>query len=232
MGLSSLPQRRHASMTRQQQRRTPPCLRCARTRATGACFLPTVNRTIRARWQDALAPCSSCTGEASRMWSAVCSRTSTAGRHPGAKMTRGGAILTSRARIRARSASAPQGRQEPGRRPACDAMDIDGDSEGDREEQPTGQTLDGRVGHRHEGNHRRAGQRAGSRAPRRRDACARPPGCRSGWRSGACAVPPLRRAPRGPLPRCWPRWRCTMVRLWPPYAGLVMGLCITRSAFG
>ena len=167
MGLSSLPQRRHASMTRQQQRRNPPCLRCARTRATGACFLPTVNRTIRARWQDALAPCSSCTGEASRMWSAVCSRTSTGGRHPGAKMTLGGGGASSRARIRARSASAPQGRQEPGRRPAYDAMDSDGDSEGDSDEQPTGQTRDGSASHRHEGDHIRVGQRAVSRAPRR-----------------------------------------------------------------
>jgi hypothetical protein len=39
------------------------------------------------------------------MWSAVCSRTSTAGRHPGAKMMRGGAIPTSRAHIPAPSAS-------------------------------------------------------------------------------------------------------------------------------
>ena len=66
------------------------------------------------------------------MWSAVCSQTSTAGRHPGAKMTPGGGRLTSRAPTEARSASASQGRQEPGRRPACDAIDIDGDSEGDR----------------------------------------------------------------------------------------------------
>jgi hypothetical protein len=83
------------------------------------------------------------------MWSAVCSQTSMGGRHRGAKMTRGGGRRTSRAPIRARSASAPQGRQEPGRRPACDAMDVDGDSEGDSDAQPTGQTRDGRAGHRH-----------------------------------------------------------------------------------
>ena len=39
------------------------------------------------------------------MWSAVCSRTNTAGHPPGAKMTRGGAIPTSRAPIPAPSAS-------------------------------------------------------------------------------------------------------------------------------
>ena len=34
------------------------------------------------------------------MWSAVCSRSSTAGRHPGAKMTPGGGIPTSEALYR------------------------------------------------------------------------------------------------------------------------------------
>jgi hypothetical protein len=45
------------------------------------------------------------------MWSAVCSRTSTAGRHPGAKMMLGGGIPRSRARIAARSASPQRGRK-------------------------------------------------------------------------------------------------------------------------
>ena len=75
------------------------------------------------------------------LWSAVCSQTSTAGRHPGAKMTPGGGRLTSRAPTEARSASAPQGRQEPRRRPACDCMDGDGDRRRD-DEQPTGDTRD------------------------------------------------------------------------------------------
>jgi hypothetical protein len=72
------------------------------------------------------------------MWSAVGSQTSMGGRLRGAKMTRGGGRRTSRASTGARSASAPPGRQAPGRRPACDAIDIDGDSEGDSEAQPTG----------------------------------------------------------------------------------------------
>jgi hypothetical protein len=44
--------------------------------------------------------------------------------------------------------------------------------------------------------------------------------------------PPLLRAPRCPLPRCGPRWRCTLVLLRLPYAGLVRGVCLTRSACG
>ena len=40
-------------------------------------------------------PCASCTGEASRMWSAVCSLTITAGLRPGEKITPGGGGLTS-----------------------------------------------------------------------------------------------------------------------------------------
>jgi len=44
--------------------------------------------------------------------------------------------------------------------------------------------------------------------------------------------PPLLRAPRYPCPRCGPRWRCTMALLRSPYAGLVIDLCITRSACG
>jgi hypothetical protein len=93
---------------------------------------PTGNRRIPVRSPAAAAPSASCTGEAPPLWSAVCSQTSVVGRHPGAKMTRGGGRLTSRAPTEARSASASQGRQEPGRRPACDAMNGDGDSEGDR----------------------------------------------------------------------------------------------------
>jgi hypothetical protein len=50
-------------------------------------------------------PYSSCTGEAGRMWSAVCSLTSTAGHRPGAKMTPGGGSARSRAPIAAPSRS-------------------------------------------------------------------------------------------------------------------------------
>jgi hypothetical protein len=64
---------------------------------------------IRARWPGAGAPCSFCTGEASPMSSAVCSQTSTAGRHPGVKMMPGGGIPTSGAPITARLASGPCG---------------------------------------------------------------------------------------------------------------------------
>jgi hypothetical protein len=87
---------------------------------------------IPVRSPTAGAPSSSCTGEAPPLWSAVCSQPSMGGRHPGAKMTPGGGSPTSRAPTEARSASAPQGRQEHGRRPACDCMDVDGDREGDR----------------------------------------------------------------------------------------------------
>jgi hypothetical protein len=65
-----------------------------------------VHRMIRVRSPGATAPCSSCIGEASRMWSAVCSRTNTGGRRPGAKMMPGGGSPRSRARIAARYASA------------------------------------------------------------------------------------------------------------------------------
>ena len=155
--------------------------------------MPTGNRRIPVRSPAAAAPSASCTGEAPLLWSAVCSQTSMGGHPRGAKMTCGGGRRTSRAPTRARSASAPQGRQEPGRRPACDAMDIDGDSEGDSEGQPTGQTHDGRAGHRHEGDHGRAGQRPGSRAlkaPRRLGTTSRMPqrlALRS-WCSSSCLL--------------------------------------------
>jgi hypothetical protein len=53
-------------------------------------------------WRAVRGNCGSRIGEVSRMWSAVCSRSSTAGRHPGAKMTPGGGIPTSEAPIPAR----------------------------------------------------------------------------------------------------------------------------------
>jgi hypothetical protein len=54
---------------------------------------------IHVRSQAAGVRCASCTGEANRMWSAVCSLTSTAGRLPGEKMMPGGGVARSRARI-------------------------------------------------------------------------------------------------------------------------------------
>ena len=45
-----------------------PRLRCVKRRATIYTSSHTVNRTIRARLQGAVAPCASCTGEGSRMW--------------------------------------------------------------------------------------------------------------------------------------------------------------------
>ena len=144
----------------------------------GAACWPMGNRRIPVRSPAAAAPSASCTGEAPLLWSAVCSQTSMGGRPRGAKMTRGGGRRTSRAPTRAQSASATQGRQAPGRRPACDALDSDGDSARDSEEQPTGQTHDGRAGHRHAGDHGRAGPRPGSRArkaPRRLGTTARMP---------------------------------------------------------
>src|SRR2546426_5464339 len=55
-----------------------PRRRCAQPRATGSSCSPTGNRRIRVRSTAAVAPCSVSTGEAHRMWSAVCSLTSTA----------------------------------------------------------------------------------------------------------------------------------------------------------
>jgi hypothetical protein len=90
--------------------RPPPCEKC---RARASCSSPRANRMIPVQSLDAVAPCASCTSEASRIWSAVCSRTSTAGPHPGAKMTPGGGIPTRRVPITARSASGPSGRIPP-----------------------------------------------------------------------------------------------------------------------
>jgi hypothetical protein len=210
---------------------------------------PTGNRRIRVRSPAAEAPSASCTGEAPPLWSAVCSQPRMGGRHPGVKMTRGGGRLTSRVPTEARSASAPQGRQAPGRRPACDAMAINGDREGESDEQPTGQTRDGRAGHWHEGYHVRAGQRAVSRALKRRDAWARPPGCRSGWRCSPLAAVALWRgasvesrrhnlapdpdALTRPLPACWevcrmPR-RTSGKRLSSPYGQNIQTPCSLTS---
>jgi hypothetical protein len=61
-----------------QQRRKIRSLQCTKRRATASPCLPTGNRTIRVRSPGAGGPCSSCTGEASRLWSAVCSPTGTA----------------------------------------------------------------------------------------------------------------------------------------------------------
>ena len=85
-----------------QQCRKIPRLRCAKRRAMVSTCSPMVNRTIRARSQGAMAPCSSCTVEVNRMWAAVCSRTNTAGLLRGEKMTYGGGRGSSRARIKAR----------------------------------------------------------------------------------------------------------------------------------
>lgn len=98
-----------------------PRLRCAKRKETGYSCWNTGNRMIRARLKAARAPCASCTGEARRMWSAVCSLTRTAGRLPGGKMTHGGGIASSRARIPARSASGPSGRIETRDRPENDS---------------------------------------------------------------------------------------------------------------
>ena len=73
----------------------------------GSSCSPTGNRRIRVRSPAVGAPSASYTGEANRMWSAVCSPTNTAGPRPGAKMTPGGDIPTSRAPTAARSASGP-----------------------------------------------------------------------------------------------------------------------------
>jgi hypothetical protein len=66
-----------------------------KTRVRVSCSSPMANRMIRVRSQAAMGHCSSCTGEASRMWSAVCSLTITAGLRPGEKITPGGGGLTS-----------------------------------------------------------------------------------------------------------------------------------------
>jgi hypothetical protein len=221
----------------------------AQRKSTGSSCSRTGNRRIPVRSPVAEAPSASCTGEASPLWSAVCSQPRMGGRHPGVKMTRGGGRLTSRVPTEARSASAPQGRQAPGRRPACDAMAINGDREGESDEQPTGQTRDGRAGHWHEGYHVRAGQRAVSRALKRRDAWARPPGCRSGWRCSPLAAVALWRgasvesrrhnlapdpdALTRPLPACWevcrmPR-RTSGKRLSSPYGQNIQTPCSLTS---
>ena len=87
-----------------------PCLRCMKTRARGSFFSYMGNRMIHVRSQAAGVRCASCTGEANRMWSAVCSLTSTAGRLPGEKMMPGGGVAHSRARIMGQSASGQRDR--------------------------------------------------------------------------------------------------------------------------
>jgi hypothetical protein len=94
-----------------QQPRKNPLLWCVKSRATASSCLPTVTPMIHAQSQAVGAPCSSCTGEARRMWSAVCSRSSTAGRRPGAKIPPGGGGANSKARIPVRSTSGPPGRK-------------------------------------------------------------------------------------------------------------------------
>jgi hypothetical protein len=84
---------------------------CAKCRGMASPCSSTGNLTTCVQSLGVGGPCSSPTGEASRMWSAVCSHTSTAGRHPGAKMMPGGGIPRSRARIAAWSASPQRGRQ-------------------------------------------------------------------------------------------------------------------------
>jgi hypothetical protein len=76
-----------------------PHLWCVKTRATGSSFSHMGNRMIRVRSQAAGARCACCTVEANRMWSAVCSLTSMAGRLLGEKMMTGGGIARSRSRI-------------------------------------------------------------------------------------------------------------------------------------
>ena len=96
----------------------PPQFSKSRKRAS--CASPMANPMIRVRSQGAVARCSSCTNEASRMWSAVCSRTSTGDRRLGAKMMPGGGIPRSKARIAARSASEGSDRQAPRAGTDCD----------------------------------------------------------------------------------------------------------------
>jgi hypothetical protein len=87
-----------------------PYLQCAKTRATGSSFWHMGNHMIRVRSQTAGAFCSFYTVEANRIWSAVCSLRSTAGRRPGEKMTPGGAVAGSRSRITGRSVLGQRGR--------------------------------------------------------------------------------------------------------------------------
>jgi hypothetical protein len=87
-----------------------PCLRCTKTRATGPFFSYMGNRRIYVRSQAAGVGCASYIGEANRMWSAVCSLTSTADRLPGEKMMPGGGVMPSRAGIMGQSASGQRDR--------------------------------------------------------------------------------------------------------------------------
>jgi hypothetical protein len=96
------------------------CLWCVQSRVTASSCLPTVNPMIRAQSQAVGAPCSSYIGEARRMWSAVCSRSSTAGRRPGAKIPPGGGGASSKARIPVRSTSG-----QPGRKAKRGRLDAD-----------------------------------------------------------------------------------------------------------
>jgi hypothetical protein len=85
------------------------------------------------------------------MWSAVCSQTSMVGCHLGAKMTRGGAIPTSRVPTGARSASGLLGRQEHGRYPDFDLPNVGKTREGANAEPLTEHPIGGSAGHRHAG---------------------------------------------------------------------------------
>jgi hypothetical protein len=84
------------------QKNAPPTVRGQPTATVASCVLTGHRRTL-ARCLGARATCSSCTAEASRMWSAVCSPTRTARHHPGAKMPLGGGSGSRRAPMTAQS---------------------------------------------------------------------------------------------------------------------------------
>ena len=82
-----------------------PYPRCGQRRAMASSSSPMANRMMRARWTGVPGRYGSCTGEARRMWSAVCSHSFTAARRRGAKMTPGGGSRTSASRTLAQCAS-------------------------------------------------------------------------------------------------------------------------------
>jgi hypothetical protein len=82
-----------------------PNPRYLKSMAMASCSSPMANRVMRVRWQGVRGAYVSRTAEASRPWSAVCRRSSTAARRRGEKMTPGGGTRHSASCITAQYAA-------------------------------------------------------------------------------------------------------------------------------
>jgi hypothetical protein len=111
-----------------QQRRQIRCRGCGKSKAMASSCWLTGNLMIRVRSQGAGVRCSFSTAEARRMWSAVCSRRSTADRPPGAKILPRGGDASSAAYMPVRSTSGPQGRYVHRGRPNAERCGVASDA--------------------------------------------------------------------------------------------------------